>query len=178
MNKLALGSIGLGFKTKQLPAAIATGNIHIGTITGKLKGVMPATTPSGWRSVQLSMPVLTWSVKSPLRSCGMPQANSTMSMPRATSPCASVNTLPCSAVIMCASLSLWALSSSRNLNITRARRIGGVSDHAAKAAWLEATAAATSALLASNTCPLTAPVAGLNTSWLREAAGSATWPLM
>ena len=49
---------------------------------GKLNGVMPATTPSGWRSVQLSMPVETWSVKSPFSSCGMPQANSTMSMPR------------------------------------------------------------------------------------------------
>ena len=45
---------------------------------GKLNGVMPATTPSGWRSVQLSMPVLTWSVKSPFSNCGTPQANSTM----------------------------------------------------------------------------------------------------
>jgi hypothetical protein len=25
------------------------GNIHIGTMAGKLNGVMPATTPSGWR---------------------------------------------------------------------------------------------------------------------------------
>ena len=40
-----------------LPQAIATGNIHIGTMHGKLNGVMPATTPSGWRIVQLSMPV-------------------------------------------------------------------------------------------------------------------------
>ena len=59
INRLGLGSIGLGLRMKQLPAAMATGNIHIGTITGKLNGVMPATTPSGWRSVQLSMPVLT-----------------------------------------------------------------------------------------------------------------------
>src|SRR5438034_10089365 len=36
--------------------ASATGNIHIGTIAGKLNGVMPAQTPSGWRSDQLSMP--------------------------------------------------------------------------------------------------------------------------
>jgi hypothetical protein len=41
---------------------MATGNIQHGTITGKLNGVMPATTPSGWRSVQLSMPVETCSV--------------------------------------------------------------------------------------------------------------------
>jgi hypothetical protein len=47
MNKLGLGSNGLGFKTKVLPQAMATGNIHMGTITGKLKGVTPATTPKG-----------------------------------------------------------------------------------------------------------------------------------
>ena len=47
---------------KLLPQASATGNIQHGTMNGKLNGVMPATTPSGWRSVQLSMPVDTWSV--------------------------------------------------------------------------------------------------------------------
>ncbi len=31
-----------------LPATSALQNIHIGTIAGKLNGVMPATTPSGW----------------------------------------------------------------------------------------------------------------------------------
>ena len=39
-----------------LPHASATGAIHIGTITGKLNGVMPATTPSGWRSECESTP--------------------------------------------------------------------------------------------------------------------------
>jgi hypothetical protein len=43
----------------------------------------------------------------------MPQANSTMSMPRLTSPCASVKTLPCSAVIIAASVSLCWLSRAR-----------------------------------------------------------------
>ena len=62
MKSAGDGSIGLGFKIKVLPHAIATGNIHIGTITGKLKGVIPATTPKGWRMVQLSMPVETCSV--------------------------------------------------------------------------------------------------------------------
>ena len=178
MYKLALGSIGLGFKIKVLPAAIATGNIHIGTITGKLNGVMPATTPSGWRNVQLSIPVLTWSVKSPFKSCGMPQANSMMSIPRETSPCASVNTLPCSAVIRCASLSLFKFTSSKNLNITRARRSGGRSAHAGKAACALATAASTSAALASATSPVTAPVAGLNTLWLRPEAPLTFLPWM
>jgi allophanate hydrolase subunit 1 len=35
--------------TNVLPHASAGAHIHIGTIAGKLKGVMPATTPSGWR---------------------------------------------------------------------------------------------------------------------------------
>ncbi|MNR26389.1 hypothetical protein D3C85_1435980 [compost metagenome] len=48
--------------TKVLPQAMATGNIHIGTITGKLNGVTPATTPSAWRRVQLSILVETCSV--------------------------------------------------------------------------------------------------------------------
>ena len=39
------------------PHASAIGNIHIGTIAGKLNGVMPATTPSGWRSECESTPV-------------------------------------------------------------------------------------------------------------------------
>jgi hypothetical protein len=34
---------------KALPHAIALAHIHSGTITGKLNGVMPATTPSGCR---------------------------------------------------------------------------------------------------------------------------------
>src|SRR5665213_2794465 len=49
ISTLAEGSRSDGFSTKVLPQAIATGNIHIGTITGKLNGVIPAQTPSGWR---------------------------------------------------------------------------------------------------------------------------------
>ena len=36
--------------------------IQSGTITGKLNGVMPATTPSGWRIEYTSMPVDTCSL--------------------------------------------------------------------------------------------------------------------
>ena len=43
------GSFSLGLLMKQLPQAMATPNIHIGIIAGKLNGVIPATTPSGWR---------------------------------------------------------------------------------------------------------------------------------
>ena len=43
------GSFSRGLRMNALPQAIAIGNIHIGTIAGKLNGVMPATTPTGWR---------------------------------------------------------------------------------------------------------------------------------
>ena len=66
-------------------------------MAGKLNGVMPATTPSGCRIEYTSTPVEACSVKPPFSRCGMPQANSTFSRPRATSPIASESTLPCSA---------------------------------------------------------------------------------
>ena len=91
----------------------------------------------------------------------MPQANSTMSMPRSTSPRASVKTLPCSAVMARASSSLCWLSRFRKRFISRARRMGGVSAQAGKAALAAATAAPTSSPVASDTLPLTSPVAGL-----------------
>ncbi len=53
------GSRSDGFSTNAFPQAIATGNIHIGTIAGKLNGVMPATTPRGWRIEWTSVPVET-----------------------------------------------------------------------------------------------------------------------
>src|SRR5687768_10380409 len=43
------GSFSDGFRTKVFPHAIAIGYIHIGTMAGKLNGVMPAATPSGCR---------------------------------------------------------------------------------------------------------------------------------
>src|SRR6266542_4175474 len=55
------GSRSLGLRMKVLPQAIAIGCIHIGTIAGKLNGVMPAQTPSGWRKEYASTPLETWS---------------------------------------------------------------------------------------------------------------------
>ncbi len=49
MNSDAEGSFSEGLRMNVLPHAMALANIHMGTIAGKLKGVMPATTPSGWR---------------------------------------------------------------------------------------------------------------------------------
>src|SRR5256885_13441306 len=78
------GSFSLGFSTNAFPQAIATGYIHIGTIAGKLNGVMPATTPSGWRIEYTSTPVDTCSENPPLSRCGMPQGNSYISSPTTT----------------------------------------------------------------------------------------------
>src|SRR3981081_2179457 len=53
----ALGSFSDGLSTKVLPQSMALANIHIGTMAGKLNGVMPVTTPSGWRMEYTSTPV-------------------------------------------------------------------------------------------------------------------------
>lgn len=64
------GSRSDGLRMKVLPQASATGNIHIGTMAGKLNDVMPATTPNACRSELLSTRVPTFSVISPFKSCG------------------------------------------------------------------------------------------------------------
>ena len=130
---------------KALPQASATGNIHIGTMQGKLNGVMPATTPSGWRSEWLSTLVPTFSVTSPFSRCGMPTANSTTSRPRVTSPRASSWVLPCSAEISSAILSAFSISRNLNLSRMRARRSGGVFAQAGQATLATATNSPTSA---------------------------------
>src|SRR6202044_1188792 len=76
------GSFSDGLSTNVLPQAIASGNIHIGTKAGKLNGVIPATTPSGWRIEYESTLVDTFSETKHLSKSGMPQANSTTSRPR------------------------------------------------------------------------------------------------
>src|SRR5512133_3048595 len=59
-----------GLSTKVLPHATAIGHIHSGTMTGKLNGVMPAVTPSGWNSLQESIDGPTFLLCSPLSSSG------------------------------------------------------------------------------------------------------------
>ena len=44
------GSCSDGLRRNALPQATAIGAIQSGTMIGKLKGVIPAMTPSGWRS--------------------------------------------------------------------------------------------------------------------------------
>src|ERR671916_3240490 len=137
----AEGSRSLGLRTNVLPQAMATGCIHIGTITGKLNGVIPATTPSGSRKLNTSTPVDAWSEYSPLSSCGMPQANSTTSRPRCTSPAASESTLPCSSEMISASCLTCAFTSSRKVNKTLVRLLSEAWLQDANAARAAATAA-------------------------------------
>ena len=49
MQSEAEGSFSDGLRMKQFPQAMALANIHMETSAGKLNGVIPATTPSGWR---------------------------------------------------------------------------------------------------------------------------------
>ena len=99
------GTFSLGLRTNVLPHVNATGYIQSGTIAGKLKGVMPPQTPRGCRIASQSMPRATLGSTSPMSNDGMPQENSTISMPRRTSPRDSTNVLPCSRVTLCANSS-------------------------------------------------------------------------
>ncbi len=137
------------------PAPIAIGKNHIGTIAGKLNGEMMPHTPSGCRIEYTSTLVDTPSEKPPLSRCGIPQANSTTSSPRFTSPSASVRTLPCSEVRIAARSSFRAESSSRNANITCERRASEECRHSVNACFAAATASSTSAADAKATCPVT-----------------------
>ena len=78
----------------------------------------------------------------------MPQANSTTSWPRLTSPSASETTLPCSLVMISASSPLRSLSSSRNLNRIAVRLASEVSRHAGNAAAAASITARASSTLA------------------------------
>ncbi len=154
------GSFSEGLRTNVFPQAIDIGNIQSGTMAGKLKGVIPTQTPSGWRMDQESIPEPTLFVNSPLRRWGIPQANSTTSRPRVTEPFASESTFPCSEVTIAASASRFFSMRSLNRKRTRARRSGGVAAHAGKARAAAATALETSSAEAKATFALTCPVAG------------------
>ena len=61
------GSFSDGFSINVFPHAIAIGNIHMGTMAGKLNGVIPAQTPNGCLIDQLSTSEPTFSVNSPFK---------------------------------------------------------------------------------------------------------------
>src|SRR4051794_19580708 len=177
-NNDADGSFSDGFSTNVLPQAMALANIHIGTMAGKLNGVMPATTPSGWRIEYTSTPFDACSLKPPFNRFGMPQANSTFSRPRATSPRASPSTLPCSDVRWVAISLRLASTSSRKWNITSERRDSDVARHAGKAVAAAATAASTSSTDANSTSACWSPVAGFQTGPVRPDVPATVPPLI
>ena len=157
------GSFSEGLSTNVFPQAIAIGNIHMGTIAGKLKGVIPATTPRGWRIDQLSTLVPTFSENSPFNKCGIPQANSTTSNPRVSDPLASSKTFPCSATIIFVNSSEFFSINSLNLNITLALCKEGFIDQSPKAFFAISTALSKSDFEANITSACCSPVAGLKT---------------
>jgi len=97
-----IGTISEGFRIMQFPKARAFGSVQCGTMCGKLKGEIDATTPSGFCSTRHSTPGLTSST-SPCTSCGSEQANSVSSMLFATSAVASPIVFPFSSWTMAAS---------------------------------------------------------------------------
>jgi hypothetical protein len=166
-TRLTLGSFSEGFNTNVLPAAMAFGYIHMGTIDGKLNGVMPATTPRGCRTENTSMSVDTSCEKDPLRCSASPHAYSMFSMPRCTSPAESERTLPCSAVSKAAMSSFLWTTRSRNLYMIAVRLAIDVAAQSSNASAAAPTARSTSSTLASPTNAVTSPVAGLWTGLTR-----------
>ena len=124
------------------------------------------------------MPVPTLSLKSPFIKCGMPQLNSTTSMPRVTSPRASEIVLPCSREIALAKSLACKSKSALNLNIMRARLRAGVALQAGKAVWAASIALSVSSTVALLKYALTLPVAGLKTSLSRALVPATCLPLM
>ena len=106
----------------------------------------------------------------------MPQANSTFSRPRCTSPIASESTLPCWAVIALAMSALRSSSSSRIWNIVSARFESDVARQAGKASAAAATASSTSVGLAKSTSWVCSPVAGLKTGPVLPDSPGTTFP--
>src|SRR6476469_4524520 len=161
MRAAVRGTLSEGFRINVLPQAIANGNIHSGTMMGKLNGVMPTQTPTGYRVDQLSTDVPTRSTVSPIISVGAPQANSMHSMPRSNEPCASSRVLPFSSVISPTSSCAFCSSSSRNLNSTLQRCTTGVLLHAGNALWAASMAAEISSAVQRGISATASPVAGL-----------------
>mmetsp|Transcript_597 Transcript_597/g.2120 ORF Transcript_597/g.2120 Transcript_597/m.2120 type:complete len:277 (+) Transcript_597:1909-2739(+) len=172
----APGTLSDGLIIMVLPAAHAIGNIHSGIMAGKLNAHTPATTPRGWRKLYVSMPRLTFPTVSPIIKFGMPQACSTTSSPRNTSPFASCKVLPCSAVMIAASSSMLSRMACCNLNITRARFEGVTSFHVSNAFLELATARSKSSRVQRGTLARISWVAGLTTSAVRPLTESTNLP--
>src|SRR6185312_4285725 len=161
MRTAVRGTLSEGLSTKVLPQAIAIGNIHMGTMKGKLNGVMPTHTPIGLRVDQPSTSRPTRSTVSPIINVGAPQANSTHSMPRSNEPRDSSKVLPFSSMIRSTNSCACCSSSSRYLKRILQRWMTGVLLHAENALCAASTAAAISSGVLRGTSATASPVAGL-----------------
>mmetsp|Transcript_17401 Transcript_17401/g.35350 ORF Transcript_17401/g.35350 Transcript_17401/m.35350 type:complete len:370 (-) Transcript_17401:89-1198(-) len=157
------GTFSDGLTMTQFPRTRAIGEVHMGTMKGKLKGTMEVTTPRGRRSSLQSIPRDTMRVL-PWATWGSEQAYSTVSLPLATSATASVLFLPFSRTIRSASLSVCSRIRAWNLSMMAARAFIVIPDQAGKAAEAAETAESTSARLESATVPTTSLLEGSTTS--------------
>ena len=162
MRSTASGSCSDGLQTNVFPHAIAKGRNHIGTMNGKLNGVIAAKTPIGWRIMSESIPRETSSRFEPCMSEGMPVATSTHSIPRPTSPVASLIVLPLSVVTRSASSSFASSRRYFSSKQARARSSGGVARQPGKAARAARTASSTWAALDSGRLPESLAVRGVD----------------
>mmetsp|Transcript_4569 Transcript_4569/g.10696 ORF Transcript_4569/g.10696 Transcript_4569/m.10696 type:complete len:350 (+) Transcript_4569:573-1622(+) len=133
------GTFSEGLMMKQLPQPIAIGSVHNGTIAGKLKGTMEATTPSGRRTSWHHTPRATSKSRPAIKS-GRPVAKATVSSPFRTSASASPRFLPCSWTTKAVSSAKFASHRALNRKRTSARALTGVSLQAGKAAAAALTA--------------------------------------
>ena len=145
-------------------------------MNGKLKGVIAAKTPMGWRIMSESIPRETSSRFAPCMSEGMPVATSTHSIPRRISPAASLAALPLSWVTSWARSSFRSSSRYLSSKQARARSSGGVLRQPGKASRAAWTARSTSALVESGTCASVSPVAGFVMSIRSLVSGSTHLP--
>ena len=135
------------------------------------------TTPTGCSTVCTSMPVETSRLCEPFSRCGTPQANSTQSRPRATSPRGVVEHLAVLARDRSPPARRGARRPARAGGTSpRLRRLNGESRHSAAAADATFTAASTSAADANATSAVCTPRAGSKTAPRRAASPSTRRP--
>ena len=95
--------------TMVLPVTMQSGTIQPkGIMAGKLKGAMPAKTPSGSLKVTVSWPLATFMSDSPFMSMGAAMAVSQASRTLTTSPRDSSRFLPSSVAVSRAISSMWS----------------------------------------------------------------------
>ena len=142
---------------KALPTVSAMGIIHIGTMAGKLKGVMPATTPSGSRRNSQVTPRLTSSEAPASRFC-RDRAKSHTSSPLSSPARASATVLPASLAARWASRSSCDSSSERKRDMITVRSRTGMARQPGTAPFAASTAWATPEAGVRGTRPMTPPV--------------------